>query len=173
MIKASVDQAATNSTKIYINPNPKTKKDAMANLHAFTKEGRQSQSQYTEALEISSIPRMRKCYGWLKVGGQSSGIPSGLWPPTLQVGKRRRCMSGDGDHIAIVYEYIEESDNDPQAVKEVADFLWRAGFAFTNYPERRNWKNGVLVDLSEIVHVKGHEWKEREFKPRDAKYLLY
>lgn len=72
-------------------------------------------------------------------------------------------MSGDGDHIAIDYEFIEESANGPETTEEIADFLSLGGFTFTNYPEDRNWKSGVFVDLSEIVHVRGDGWKEKDF----------
>lgn len=76
MMEASVNQAAAASTKIYVNPNPETKEDAVANFDAFAKENLESQSQDTEGLlEISSLPRMRKCYGWLKVSGRISPIP--------------------------------------------------------------------------------------------------
>lgn len=81
-------------------------------------------------------------------------------------------MTGDGHHVAIVYEYINEGENVAETVEEVATFLWRAGFTFTNYASEGNWKSGVLVDMSEIVHVHGHGWKESGFGPRDAKRLL-
>ncbi|RSL69127.1 hypothetical protein CEP51_012390 [Fusarium floridanum] len=168
MMEASVDRAAAESTKIYLNPSPKTKKDAAANFYAFTEESLQSQSQRIQDFSISSVPRLRKCYGWLKISGRDSRIPSALWPPTLNVGKIQRRMSGDREHIAIVYEYIEEEANDPKTTEEVITFLWRAGFSFTNYPEERNWKGGVLLDLSEIVHVEGYGWKSRDFRFRDA-----
>lgn len=173
MMEASVNQAAAASTKIYVNANPKTKEDAVANFDAFAKESLESQSQDTEgSLGISSMPRMRKCYGWLKISGRNCPIPVNLRPPTVWVGKEKRLMSGDGNHIAIVYEYIEEDENLAETVEEVASFLWRAGFTFTNYASEGNWKSGVLVDMSEIVYVHGYGWNERAFGPRDTKRLL-
>ncbi|KAF5019863.1 hypothetical protein F66182_8142 [Fusarium sp. NRRL 66182] len=168
MMEASVDGAVAESTKVYLNPSPKTKQDAAANLYAFTKESLQSPSQHMQGFNMSCLPRLRKCYGWLKISGRDSRIPWALWPPTLDVGKIQRRMSGDREHMAIVYEYIQEEANDPKTTDEVVTFLWRAGFSFTNYPEERNWKGGVLLDLSEIVHVEGYGWKERDFRSRDA-----
>ena len=106
MMEASVDQVVNNLSKIYINPNPQTKEDALANLYAFSEESRQLESRGIDTIGISSIPHMRKCIGWLKVSGGNCQIPSKLRPPSIKVGKLQRCMSGDKEDVAIVYEYI-------------------------------------------------------------------
>lgn len=168
MIEASVDRATAASTRIHLNPSPETKQDAAANLYAFAEESVQSQSQDLQDFGISSVPRLRKCYGWSKISGRDSKIPAALWPRTVNAGKLQRRMSGDGEHIAIVYEYIDKEANNPTTTEEVINFLWRAGFCFTNYPEERNWEDGVLLDLSEIVHVEGYGWKERDFGERNT-----
>lgn len=41
MMEAAVHQAALESTPILVNGNPRTKDDAMANVYAFSHEGRQ------------------------------------------------------------------------------------------------------------------------------------
>lgn len=168
MMEASVSRAAAESTQVNLNESPTTKQDAAANFYAFTEESLQNQSQQMQDFGISSVPRLRKCYGWLKISGRDSTIPLAVWPPTVDVGKLRRRMSGDGEHIAILYEYVEEEVNDSKSIEDVTTFLRRAGFCFTNYPEERNWKAGVLVDLSEIAHVEGYGWKEKVFNMKDA-----
>ncbi|KAH6973308.1 hypothetical protein EDB80DRAFT_693344 [Ilyonectria destructans] len=65
-----------------------------------------------------------------------------------------------------------ESDNGPEVVEDVAKFLWRSGFSFTNYPVSWNWKDGVLVDSSEIVHADGDGWNGKLYGPREARWLL-
>ncbi|KAF4990525.1 hypothetical protein FDECE_14334 [Fusarium decemcellulare] len=172
MMKASVKQAADELTGICINPRPDDKEDATVNFLAFAKERLHSRPQTSQTICISNTPRMRECYGWLKISSQNFQIPSAMWPKTVQVGKKKRQISGDRVHVAIVYEYVEEGTNDIKTTQNVATFLWQAGFCFTNYPEERNWKHGMLVDLSEIVHVRGYGWKRREFMKREAAYLL-
>lgn len=75
MMEAAVQQAATGlSPPALVNANPRTKRDAKANIYAFSCEGRQRQSpspgEIPETIEISSIPHMKKCYGWLTVSGE-------------------------------------------------------------------------------------------------------
>ncbi|ENH66585.1 hypothetical protein Focb16_v005862 [Fusarium oxysporum f. sp. cubense] len=170
MMEESVCQATVKSTKIHLNPNPKSKEEASANFYAFTEESLHLQSQNAQVFGISSIPRMRVCYGWAKVGRDH--VPLNSWPRKLKFGKKDRYMSVEQEHIAIIYEYIEDKTNDQGTVEKVATFLWQAGFTFTNYPEKGNWRDGVLVDLSEVVHVHGYGWKEKLFKQRDSTTLL-
>ncbi|KAK1762574.1 hypothetical protein QBC33DRAFT_481372 [Phialemonium atrogriseum] len=175
MIEAAVHQAAIESTPILVNGNPKTKDDAMANVCAFSHEGRQRQSSAGSSgvTAISSIPRMRKCYGWLRFSGQIFlKMPARLRAPTLHIDKVKRTMSADREYIAIVYEYVEEVENDPAVVEEVAAFFWLAGFSHTISPAARNWKSGVLVDLSDIVHPGGYGWHPKLYGPRKANRLL-
>ncbi|OAA68467.1 hypothetical protein SPI_00662 [Niveomyces insectorum RCEF 264] len=45
-----------------------------------------------------------------------------------------------------------------ERVSAVADFLWLAGFDFCCQPLARNWKNGVLLDHSEIIGPYSPYW---------------
>ncbi|KAH8654680.1 hypothetical protein BGZ61DRAFT_203700 [Ilyonectria robusta] len=172
MIEAAAQQAAMEAIPIKLKANPSTKDEALANLRAFSNEGRRSHLS-AEALEVKAIPRIRKCYGWLGLSGQVfREVPTKLRAPSLRVGKIPRAMSADKEYIAIVYEYIEEGENRPAVVEEVANFFWLAGFSHTNSPAARNWKSGVLVDLSDIVHPGGYGWHQRRYGPRMANRLL-
>ncbi|KPM42258.1 hypothetical protein AK830_g4297 [Neonectria ditissima] len=153
---------------IKLKANPSTKDEDLANLRAFSNEGRRSHlsAETLEVKAISSIPRIRKCYGWLRLSGQAfREIPTKLRAPSLRVGKIPRTMSAGKEYIAIAYEYIEEGENRPAIVEKVTNFFCLAGFSHTNSPASRNWKSGVLVDLSDIVHPGGisgivREWLE-------------
>ena len=46
-----------------------------------------------------------------------------------------------------------------ERVSAVADFLWLAGFEFCGQPLARNWKNGVLVDHSDIIGPCSSGWQ--------------
>lgn len=59
-----------------------------------------------------------------------------------------------------LYEYIEEGDNTEDIVRQSLEFFWRTGFSFTISPLWRNWKSGILVDLSDVVQIRGYGWKQ-------------
>ncbi|KAF5572760.1 hypothetical protein FPANT_12841 [Fusarium pseudoanthophilum] len=75
---------ATSSGTIWLNPNPTTFRDAASNLHAFSNEGR-SRQRYRKmlgAVEYSTAPRLRECYGWKSISGRElCTMPSILHPP--------------------------------------------------------------------------------------------
>ncbi|KAI0387109.1 hypothetical protein F5Y04DRAFT_76962 [Hypomontagnella monticulosa] len=162
---------------IMINPNPKRRSHALKNTYMFSQEGRQAglPNAKFEPMIISKMPRMRQCYGWVKISRSTLNT----WPPHARPqpwvdDRLRRFISSNGDHIAIIYEYIKETEdgNDPAAVKEVTDFLWRVGFGYSPASLARNWKNGVLIDLSDIIHASGYMWHEMHYGPREADQVL-
>lgn len=75
-------------------------------------------------------------------------------------------------YTALVYEYVEEGANDPAVVRGVAGFLWLAGFSFASSPLARNWKSGMLVDLSDIVQPRGYGWCELYYGLTEIKEIL-
>ncbi|KAK5989676.1 hypothetical protein PT974_07931 [Cladobotryum mycophilum] len=123
-MEAAVTRAAEESRPIQVKANPRTRDEALANTFAFADENSQSESS-TGALEgdgdtvtIHSMPRMKKCFGWLRFDGQLiQQMPLKVRPPVLCVNKIRRAMSNKQDYIALVYEYVEEDENPPE--------LWR------------------------------------------------
>ncbi|KAF5530443.1 hypothetical protein FPHYL_14078 [Fusarium phyllophilum] len=174
MLETAIQQAAT---PIIVNASPRTKDEALANLYAFSSEGRQKNksapAQGAHVEEIVTIPRIRKCYGWTKFSGHVLlGLPKDLRPPVLQVGKFCRSISTQKEYTAIVYEYVEEGENRPDVVEEADKFFWLAGFSHSSSPAARNWKSGVLVDLSDIIQAGGYGWYAKRYGPWDANKLL-
>lgn len=147
-------ERTTESSPIRILTRPSTRGDALANLYAFSDDGRQKPpvKACPDSLVVSSIPRFRKCFGWLKISGRylKNLDCVALAPPTLTIQEVQRGILPDQEYFAIIYEYIPENGNDLAAVQSQIDFLWRAGFNFAPTPLRDNWKDSVLVDLSEI-----------------------
>lgn len=71
MIEAAITQAAAESRLIRVLASPKTKQEARYNLFWSSNEARlASFPEDLEAAEITSMPRFRKCYGWLKFSGE-------------------------------------------------------------------------------------------------------
>lgn len=167
---------AVESSPVLLNANPRTKHDAVANLGAFSTQGRVGCTQATQdptLVPISSLPRMRQCYGWMTVHGQAlSQLPRSQLVSYQLIGKLERFFTREQTYTAVVYEYVEEDINDPVAVEAVATFLWLAGFSHGNSPLAQNWKSGVLIDLSDIVHPLGFGWQVTRYGLKDASILL-
>jgi len=100
------------------------------------------------------------------------GLPRSLRPPVTTIDKITRYVGPNKEHVAIVYEYVEEGENDAAAVEEVLNFFWITAFSFTIGPAARNWKGGVLVDLSDIMHPDGYGWNKALYKERTTEMVL-
>lgn len=174
MIEAAIAQAAAESRTIRVLAHPTAKRDAWHNVYCFSDEARTAPfPEGLEAVEITSMPRLRKCYGWLKFSGKVfEGLPLRFRAPPAKISKIQRSISPSEEYTAIVYEYIEEGENDEAVVEEVDRFCWLTGFSHNLSPATRNWKRGVLVDLSDIVNVRGYGWHEWSYKPRTADLIL-
>ncbi|OTA93912.1 hypothetical protein M434DRAFT_30418 [Hypoxylon sp. CO27-5] len=86
---------------ILVESCPKTKEAAWANLLAFSNERRLKGRADPSPWSVTSIPRMRQCYGWLKIS-----------PDLDKVDKIVRTFELGKCYMAIVYEFIEETEND-------------------------------------------------------------
>ncbi|KAI1261121.1 hypothetical protein F5Y18DRAFT_440631 [Xylariaceae sp. FL1019] len=182
MIEAAVQDAVSGSgPPIFINPDPKTQEDAWNNLDAFVDESRGAPRAEGDlrTMEVTEMPRMRKCHGWTKLhsstlfGWEDKERKMSPWSYRDREQKvERDLVEDDREYFGIVYEYIDEAKNDPTTVKNTADFLWRAGFAHVSVSLDRNWKSSVLIDLSDIHHPDNIGWLERRYGPRSPNEIL-
>ncbi len=78
-------------------------------------------------------------------------MPRDLRSPILYSDKTQRGFEPEALYTAIVFEFVEQGENDPRVMRKVVDFLWLVGFCFPSSLER-NWESGVLLDHSDIVH---------------------
>ncbi|KAK3935042.1 hypothetical protein QBC46DRAFT_462308 [Diplogelasinospora grovesii] len=130
-------------------------------------------AQRADRRPILSIPRMKKCYGWLTVHGNLfHGMSRKLRPQVVTAGKVTRSMSYDQEYLAVVDEFVEEGENDPEVVQEVLDFLRLGGFAHTLSPAARNWKSGVLIDRGNIIHPGDYCWNKQLYVAITARRVL-
>ncbi|KAK4123057.1 hypothetical protein N657DRAFT_718176 [Parathielavia appendiculata] len=102
--------AVSHDTKlpIRVHAQPSTYEDAMDNLLAFSDEGRQRQQvKDSDAETVSSIPRMKKRFGWLKIDGGylCSSLPGAVRPVPVRL---RTCGDREilphSQYFATVYE---------------------------------------------------------------------
>ncbi|PHH69132.1 hypothetical protein CDD82_7978 [Ophiocordyceps australis] len=172
MMEASLQQGA-----IALLNRPTTNHDARFNYYAFCNQSREQKLPNRAVLDnpmvISSMPRMVRCYGWLQFdGSRFTSLPFPLQPLSPNIEGVRRQILRDEEYIALVYEWIEDGENTPAAVEDVARFLWRAGFCLSHSPLARNWKSGMLVDHSDLIHVGGLGWKEHFYGRTSAEDVL-
>lgn len=168
-----IEAALAQSGPIQVCSDPRTHSDALDNLYSFSDESiAASIAPEPPCTSLVGMPRMRKCFGWLKVHGRMlSRLPSALRPQAYDVDRIRRGF-GYEEYFAIVYEFIDEEPNDAAVVEDVARFLWLTGFGHTMSPAGRNWKAGVLIDLSDVVYACGLGWNHRLYEPDTAEYIL-
>lgn len=183
-IKAAIlDAAGAGSGKgpILLNPEPESRKDAIANLLAFSDEARQQNAgdKIRDLRQMDEMPRMRKCYGWLKFTGDDLYRHWGPWsvcgrmtPPHICIEKIKRSIDDEKLYTAVVYEFIEEADNAHGAVQSVLDFLWLVGFSFADSPLAVNWKDGVLIDGSEVAGPRSYGWHKWNYGKRTPESVL-
>ncbi|KAH6988151.1 hypothetical protein BKA56DRAFT_479052 [Ilyonectria sp. MPI-CAGE-AT-0026] len=184
MMEASLAKATADSRSIQVHANPRTQDDAMDNLFAFCDDAQMPpdpKSPFITTIEpgssnttsITSMPRLRKCYGWLKLGGEVfDSLPRRLQAHPYTVSKITRSISSSEEYTVLIYEYVEEGENDPAVVEEVDRFFWLAGFSHTFSPAARNWKNGVLIDLSDMIEARGYGWLKMLYGPWEASQIL-
>ncbi|KAF4448118.1 hypothetical protein F53441_8434 [Fusarium austroafricanum] len=131
------------------------------------------ESPRSESTRILGPRTRRKCFGWLRLSGDIfRRFPLEMRAPSYKVSKIQRSMSSSRNYIALVYEYVEEGENDEAVVEDVDRFFWLAGFSHTISPSAENWKSGVLVDLADIVYAGGYGWKKQFYRARTADWIL-
>lgn len=161
---------------VLVKPHPGTHQEAESNLFAFLEEvrGQNEAARCSDLLPVTGVPRMRRCYGWMQFTGEElyQRMPRKVRPPHMGVGKVKRSIREDVHYTAIIYEFVEEGENSPDAVQPVLDFFWRAGFGHGMTPKADNWKSGVLVELSDIVHPNGYGWEESLFRYRTVGQII-
>ncbi len=180
MMQAALSEDKASLGPVLIDPAPASEQAATLNMFAFSDDTRALNAERPRAdddkrIELTSMPRMRKCYGWMRFQGIEllRRMPLDLHPPmSMKVGRIERCIDADLTYTALVYEYVEDGENDPAAVQEVLDFLWRAGFAHAPVTKEENWTSSVLLDHSEIVAKGEHGWDARLFGHRTAEEVL-
>jgi hypothetical protein len=70
--------------------------------------------------------------------------------------------------LAIVYEYIPESDNDTKQIQRFLDVLGRADFRFSQSFRVQNSKSSLLLGLSDITSPLGCCWEPAGYHRTDA-----
>ncbi|ATY60519.1 hypothetical protein A9K55_005862 [Cordyceps militaris] len=163
LMQAALTQDDPSLGPILVYRHPFDWVEGHENMLAFSDEWRrkgQPDCASTPLITITSMPRIRKCYGWIKITGDTLYQLPSLWrPPRLKIEKTSRQMERHMEYTALVYEYVEEGENDAAVIEESLNFFRDAGFSHTRISLARNWKKSVLIDMSDIIFSGGFGWK--------------
>lgn len=173
-------EAAVASDPVLVYTHPYGRVDAKENYFSFSEEnaisklGVKVDSTLPSGTKlISEMPPMVQCYGWVKFNSDVlEGLPISLQATHDEAHKVRKLVGSHMDCVAIVYKFIEDVKNRTGPVGKVDSFLWFAGFAFANEPEEKSWRNSMLVDHSEIIHIHGYGWNEEDYMDRSAEQII-
>ncbi|KAL7963226.1 hypothetical protein V8C34DRAFT_267572 [Trichoderma compactum] len=174
-------ETAIANDPVLINQRPYGRVDAHDNYFSFSEENAiaklglsaDSETLPEGSILITDMPRMVKCYGWVKFNSDMlEGLSINMQATHDEPQKVSKLVGSHMDCIAIVYEFIEEGQNSMVKVGKVDNFLWFAGFAYANEPEEKSWRSSVLVDHSEIIHLRGYGWNEEDYMDRSAEQII-
>lgn len=136
---------------ILIRTGPKSGKDAIDNLYAFSDEARQS-PHIPDGTPPPPFPPLPVCYGWTTVKRHELPV---LDPPIWKE------VDGHLDwHWAVVYEVVPKANQDLAVGQIHLDFFYAVGFALEPY-KPDNWHGGRLVDLNDICSAFSIGWRWR------------
>ncbi|KIH87517.1 hypothetical protein SPBR_05108 [Sporothrix brasiliensis 5110] len=131
MMEAAIDKGSVVGQPVMVYANPQEWVDAVDNVRSFSTEMHQNPDMLIkhaaeidmELRPITSVPRLRKCYGWISLrGSMLRDLPGPIRPPPVYVERKltRRVDYGsdETEHIAIVYEYVKAGENELAKVQE-------------------------------------------------------
>ncbi|OAA63272.1 hypothetical protein SPI_03435 [Niveomyces insectorum RCEF 264] len=183
MMEAAVEEANASGQKIMVCSHPVYWQHAIDNIQSFSTDMRENPEIVTEYAakynlqlrSISSVPRLRKCYGWLPFHDNLlRNLPTSLQPPPVRIDHKltRTLNDIDTERVAIIYEYVERKENELAKVQEAVDFFYLVGFHMST-SLRRNWESSVLLDLSDLTNPYQTYWNHRLYKRKpEAENIL-
>lgn len=155
--------------------SPNTHEQAMDNMLAFSMPQENAEPRPaagSSCAVLSKHPPLTKCYGWLAFDANLfRRMPPSITPRKRKQDKPPHSFSYGNTYHAIVYEYIPEGDNEPEAIEAVTQFFHLIGFTLTD-AKMDNWRRGRLVDISDIIHPGGYGWTLKKYSKMDYAAIL-
>jgi hypothetical protein len=170
LISTSLREAAANDKPIFLHPRPKTRRDAIRNLRAFSSDyGERYRSDPPEGFEaVVPTVRINDCLGWMQLDGDLASA----------VFRRLRVDHRDLTklpwYFAMVYKFVPPGVHQEDMIRSQYDFFYLAGFVCAPY-KRDNWRgSGILVDFADLQLPLAPEWREYDYGRRvEKKYGKY
>ncbi|OAA54280.1 hypothetical protein SPI_08899 [Niveomyces insectorum RCEF 264] len=124
----------------------------------------------SKPVKIDSVPPLVRCYGWLPFGSKDiRKMPRQIQPYAYErKGVTVRRLRDSEEHVAIVYEYVPGDKNTIEDVDQAIFFFHCVGFHMNAFTHERNWREGKLIDYSDLmspfsVGWSRHRWHARSF----------
>ncbi|OAA61223.1 Protein kinase-like domain protein [Niveomyces insectorum RCEF 264] len=157
-------QARATGQPVFVHPEPKTHRQALRNLRAFSDEGRVDSAHPPDdgfvPLPLDLAITVNPCLGWMEASGKQIG--GVLW--------RFHKLANFDDaqtYYCIVYNFVESGDVrdlDEDKIVEHTKFFHTVGFLLNTF-NFTNWRgDAVLVDFSDLTSpFRKYEWLPRGY----------
>ncbi|RSL59036.1 hypothetical protein CEP54_007508 [Fusarium duplospermum] len=155
-IETCLQRAKAAGRQIRLNPNPKTRAEALENLRAIAAVGSkeapklESDNSFAFPPDVAITP----CLGWTQIKG--SDINQHLTRTNAECWLD---LKDDEIYYANIYDYIPHGQVDMNTLIGQLDFFHVSGFINVSFNEA-NWRGaGVLIDFSDIISpFAPHPW---------------
>ncbi|KAK0655507.1 hypothetical protein B0T16DRAFT_397138 [Cercophora newfieldiana] len=176
MQKASQQRNETGRPAVYINPEPKTHQDALANLAILSGECCDENLQSNRRKPLTLNIRTSQCFGWFEVQPRIvlalfKKLPRKEYKLVPQLQRACDGLDGSERYVAVVYEYVPEGDLDAEIVQRHLDFFYLAGFGLMPFREQ-NWRGNVLVDHSDLIPPHIVKWWKPHYGRMEVGWYL-
>ncbi|KLU81127.1 hypothetical protein MAPG_00222 [Magnaporthiopsis poae ATCC 64411] len=172
LISTSLRAAAANDRQILLHPGPKTRREAIRNLRAFSSDHDDKyRSDPPDGFE-AAVPdvHINDCLGWMRLDGDQA------WSVFGRLRVDHRDLTKLPWYFAMVYKFVPKGDHQEDVVRSQYNFFYSAGFVCAPYKED-NWRgSGILVDMADLVLPMAPEWNAfnygRRVERKGRKYCL-
>ncbi|CEJ93259.1 hypothetical protein VHEMI08864 [[Torrubiella] hemipterigena] len=168
IIKAQARTAEADGRNIFLYDSPCNEAQVEENLHAFfPKEQQGSIPPESSIVPFGHIEKLQQSYGWLKIDAQElveKCKRMGSIPGYTKCRKLQRHLLNSGDYYGIVYDYVEKGENDFEQITRQQSLYLRLGFLFDGRYLEQNWRDSILVDLSDIVAFNKLDWSINNYR---------
>lgn len=123
LISTSLREAAANDKPIFLHPKPKTRRDAIRNLRAFSSDyGERYRSDPPEGFEaVVPTIHINDCLGWMQLDGdQASAVFRGLRVD-------HRDLTKLPWYFAMVYKFVPPGAHQEDMIRSQYNFFYSAG----------------------------------------------
>ncbi|OAA59176.1 hypothetical protein SPI_06378 [Niveomyces insectorum RCEF 264] len=194
MIEAAVQDSNKAAEPIIIDCQPKDYQQARRNLMSFSDEYRErarrakfeikesAQPMFPEkqpdetvsnGMEIDSVPPLVRCYGWLCFSGRELlKMPPQIQPVSYGNMGPRRELDPSKEYTAILYQYVPPGHSTEQDLERALWFFNRVGFCVSSSSHSRNWHQGTLIDVSDLISPCGAGWFRTRYHKWPARSIL-
>jgi hypothetical protein len=163
MIKTSIRHATECGQTIYVNPDLRTRGDAIDNLEAFTTERCVSECPCRpnwKPLDLNT--QINDCFGWVEM--PRGKVLAALSDASKEPNQFPEDLDESQSCFAIVFSFVPEEELDAEVVQQQLDFFHLAGFNLVPFRDNNCRGKGILVHFSDLVPPHCQRWRQEDYQ---------